>query len=85
MKLMTLGAETKERPIVEAQLEVLPAASQDASMSSLVDIDEKRLIRRIDFILIPWLGLLYILSFLDRTGIGNARVGVFLLQVFTKR
>lgn len=37
-------------------------------------IDERRLMRRIDFALVPWLSFLYLLSFLDRVGIGNARV-----------
>ncbi|KEF51441.1 uncharacterized protein A1O9_12590 [Exophiala aquamarina CBS 119918] len=35
---------------------------------------ERRLIRIIDFQLIPWLCLLYLLSFLDRTNIGNAKI-----------
>lgn len=30
--------------------------------------------RKIDLWLIPWLCLLYLLSFLDRTNIGNARL-----------
>ncbi|KAL2129561.1 hypothetical protein VTI74DRAFT_7610 [Chaetomium olivicolor] len=34
----------------------------------------KRLIRRIDLRLLPFLALLYLLSFLDRTNIGNARL-----------
>ena len=34
----------------------------------------KRLTRRIDLKLIPFLSLLYLLSFLDRTNIGNARL-----------
>jgi len=34
----------------------------------------KRLMRKIDFTLIPFLALLYLLSFLDRTNIGNARL-----------
>lgn len=38
------------------------------------DIDEKKLIRKLDWALIPWLSFLYLLSFLDRTSIGNARV-----------
>ena len=38
------------------------------------DIDEARLIRKIDWQLLPWLSLLYLLSFLDRTSIGNAKV-----------
>ena len=34
----------------------------------------KKLVRRIDYHLIPFLALLYLLSFLDRTNIGNARL-----------
>jgi MFS family permease len=34
----------------------------------------KALIRKIDWTLIPFLALLYLLSFLDRTNIGNARL-----------
>jgi hypothetical protein len=38
------------------------------------DIDDRKLIRKIDLRLIPWLSFLYLLSFLDRTSIGNAKV-----------
>jgi len=38
------------------------------------DVSTKRLIRKIDVTLIPFLALLYLLSFLDRTNIGNARL-----------
>ncbi|KAJ7759162.1 MFS general substrate transporter [Mycena metata] len=37
-------------------------------------IDEAKLIRRVDLRLIPWFSLLYLLSFLDRTSIGNAKL-----------
>jgi hypothetical protein len=37
-------------------------------------IDEKKLMRKIDWHVIPWLGFLYLLSFLDRGSIGNAKV-----------
>ncbi|KAF8798941.1 MFS general substrate transporter [Phlegmacium glaucopus] len=36
--------------------------------------EDKRLVRKIDFHLIPILTLLYLLSFLDRSNIGNARI-----------
>ncbi|KAI0515274.1 major facilitator superfamily domain-containing protein [Xylaria bambusicola] len=35
---------------------------------------ERRLVWRLDLILIPWLCLLYLLAFLDRTNIGNAKI-----------
>jgi hypothetical protein len=34
-------------------------------------VDERILLRKIDLTLIPWLSLLYLLSFLDRTSIGK--------------
>jgi MFS family permease len=37
-------------------------------------VDERKLVRKIDLRLIPWLSLLYLLSFLDRTSIGNAKL-----------
>ncbi|KAF8507966.1 MFS general substrate transporter [Hysterangium stoloniferum] len=38
-------------------------------------IDEKKLVRKLDWALVPWvISLLYLLSFLDRTSIGNARL-----------
>ncbi|KAK1542473.1 major facilitator superfamily transporter [Colletotrichum paranaense] len=35
---------------------------------------ERKLVRRLDWILIPWLCILYLLAFLDRTNIGNAKI-----------
>ncbi|KAJ7623133.1 MFS general substrate transporter [Roridomyces roridus] len=37
-------------------------------------IDEKKLLRKVDMWLVPWFALLYTLSFLDRTSIGNAKL-----------
>jgi len=37
-------------------------------------VDEKKLLRKIDLYLVPWLSFLYLLSFLDRTSIGNAKL-----------
>ncbi|KAJ7642795.1 MFS general substrate transporter [Mycena polygramma] len=37
-------------------------------------VDERKLLRKLDLALIPWLSLLYLLSFLDRTSIGNAKL-----------
>jgi hypothetical protein len=38
------------------------------------EVDEKKVIRKIDWRLIPLLTLLYTLTFLDRVNIGNARL-----------
>lgn len=35
---------------------------------------DRRLLRKVDLNLLPWLCLLYLVSFLDRTNIGNAKI-----------
>ncbi|KAJ7781973.1 MFS general substrate transporter [Mycena maculata] len=37
-------------------------------------VDERKLLWKLDLALIPWLSFLYLLSFLDRTSIGNAKL-----------
>ena len=40
------------------------------------EINENALMRKVDLTLLPWLCFVYLLCFLDRVGIGNARVSV---------
>lgn len=44
------------------------------SEDGVVPIDEKKLVRKIDWVLIPWLSFLYLIAFLDRSSIGNAKL-----------
>ena len=37
-------------------------------------VDERKLMRKVDWNLVPWLSFLFMLSFLDRTSVGNAKV-----------
>ncbi|RPA95841.1 MFS general substrate transporter [Choiromyces venosus 120613-1] len=55
--------------------EYLEEADPDAGLSDAerAAID-KKLVRKLDMRLIPWLCLLYLASFLDRTNIGNAKI-----------
>lgn len=39
-------------------------------------VDERRLMRRVDLYVVPWLAVLYLLNFLDRGSIGNAKVSI---------
>lgn len=39
-------------------------------------VNEKKLQRKIDWQLIPWLSFLFLLSFLDRTSVGNAKARI---------
>lgn len=43
-------------------------------------VDERKLMRRIDWHVVPWLAVLYLLNFLDRGNIGNARVSTAYLN-----
>lgn len=45
----------------------------DRTEAEKAAIDAK-LVRRLDLLLIPWLCLLYLMAFLDRTNIGNAKI-----------
>ncbi len=47
-------------------------------------IDERKLMRRIDWHVVPWLAVLYLLNFLDRGNIGNAKVRNHLSQSMRK-
>ncbi|KAH0605226.1 uncharacterized protein H6S33_005208 [Morchella sextelata] len=51
------------------------AARMAALASYVPDTDEeKRLVRKIDFYLMPMLWIMYIMNYIDRTNIGNARI-----------
>ncbi|EEB89733.1 hypothetical protein MPER_12137, partial [Moniliophthora perniciosa FA553] len=71
-----------EKPIVSSSSSDKEAASlqqphETPLYNAHVDVsgvDERKLMRKIDFALIPWLSFLYLLSFLDRTSIGNAKL-----------
>lgn len=39
-------------------------------------VDERKLMRKIDWHVVPWLAVLYLLNFLDRGNIGNAKVRI---------
>ncbi|KAM0282014.1 hypothetical protein ACHAQH_003220 [Verticillium albo-atrum] len=50
------------------------AAAPDTTIESFAHLDEKKVLRKMDIRLIPMLALLYLLSFLDRGNIGNAKI-----------
>ncbi|KAF5611937.1 high-affinity nicotinic acid transporter [Fusarium subglutinans] len=52
-----------------------------AEGAGFTEADTKRLIRKIDWSIIPFVSLLYLLSFLDRTNIGNARLDTLELDL----
>ncbi|KAM0701268.1 hypothetical protein Q7P35_011629 [Cladosporium inversicolor] len=56
-----------------ATLDRFPDPDEGKSEEEKALID-KKLVRHLDFMIIPWLTFLYLVSFLDRTNIGNAKV-----------
>lgn len=52
-----------------------------AEGAGFTEADTNRLIRKIDWSIIPFVSLLYLLSFLDRTNIGNARLDTLELDL----
>ena len=56
---------------VEHKIQEAGECSDDRSEQG---INSKRLLRKIDWRIIPWVSLLYCLSYLDRSSIGNAKV-----------
>ncbi|EJD00760.1 MFS general substrate transporter [Fomitiporia mediterranea MF3/22] len=49
-------------------------ASRDHELLKIDPAEERRIVRKLDFCLIPLMTMFYLLSFLDRANIGNARV-----------
>ncbi|KAL4946427.1 hypothetical protein BDV06DRAFT_182528 [Aspergillus oleicola] len=57
-------------------IEGKPAATHEALVAGYIPgtDEEKRLVRKIDLYLLPCIWIMYLLSYMDRTNIGNARV-----------
>ncbi|KAG8781875.1 hypothetical protein FRC12_021443 [Ceratobasidium sp. 428] len=55
-------------------IDVVAAPSNEQLPEPLDEKADKRLVRKLDWNLLPFVSLLYLLSFLDRSNIGNARV-----------
>ncbi|KAH6908798.1 major facilitator superfamily domain-containing protein [Coprinopsis sp. MPI-PUGE-AT-0042] len=72
-----MGASEEKRSIASSQ-SVTEKAQVDVSIEEAGHTFDqnatKRLLRKMDWNLVPFLALLYLLSFLDRTNIGNARL-----------
>jgi hypothetical protein len=61
-------------PSFEGETKIAPVEESMVAMEEPDAIATRKLIRKIDWMLMPFLALLYLLSFLDRTNIGNARL-----------
>jgi hypothetical protein len=66
---------TIDRLPKEEQIRRIDAlATSQGAATSFSDIDEKRILRKMDLKLLPILTVLYLMSFLDRGNIGNAKI-----------
>ncbi|KAI0442473.1 major facilitator superfamily domain-containing protein [Xylaria telfairii] len=52
----------------------IDAMASETTFESFAHLDEKKILRKMDMRLIPMLALLYLLAFLDRGNIGNAKI-----------
>ncbi|KAF4826948.1 putative transporter [Colletotrichum tropicale] len=68
----TSEKDIKSQGVIDPSIEVEYVS--DPERSGFDQAATKRLLRKMDWALIPFLALLYLLSFLDRTNIGNARL-----------
>ena len=77
------GAKADVPPIIE-QLEDVPSLAPNLYRSQVdtTAIDPYKLKRKIDLRLLPWLALLYLMNYLDRGSIGNARVCTLYVPTF---
>ncbi|KAK0501593.1 MFS general substrate transporter [Armillaria luteobubalina] len=76
--LCTLPAGTTDSESMVSSVASQKAGSFDDSSTSLynahidvTDVDERKLLRKLDIALVPWLSFLYLLSFLDRSSIAK--------------
>ncbi|KAF5391364.1 hypothetical protein D9757_001855 [Collybiopsis confluens] len=74
-----MSSSPQEKKLVDES--VFEQASEDGSTSKLASLDpvelqilERKAVRRLDVVILPMISMFYLLSFLDRANIGNARV-----------
>jgi len=67
------GGKGKSKAEEIARIDKL-ALAPGVTAESFAHLDEKKILRKMDWHLIPMLALLYLLSFLDRGNIGNAKI-----------
>ncbi|MCJ1458673.1 hypothetical protein MMC28_009047 [Mycoblastus sanguinarius] len=63
-----------EKPHVEKDIISYPSPRSEDEFDAIAGVNEKALLRKLDLKLLPALTSLYLLSFLDRSNVANARV-----------
>jgi hypothetical protein len=67
----------KQIPTYDKDLEVLPELASQSHNGESIEVDkaeQARILRKVDLYLLPIITLLYLMSFLDRSSIGNAKI-----------
>lgn len=72
--MSTLQEKEKYSPAGEHIEYSSDRSPSDVGIEAASGVNEKALIRKCDLRIVPWLSLLYLLSFLDRSNIGNANL-----------
>lgn len=71
----TCSTSDEEKVIASAPISSAPPDDPDANLSDAErKAIDRKLVWKLDLYLMPWLCVLYLLAFLDRTNIGNAKI-----------
>lgn len=65
--------EKANHPVASPDKHLSPSASED-DIAEYSRISESKILRKLDLHLLPGVCILYLLSFLDRSNVGNARL-----------
>ncbi|KAF1939855.1 MFS general substrate transporter [Clathrospora elynae] len=68
------SSSKKDAEEERSRIDALPQSPNSIPTPSFAHLDEKAVLRKMDLRLLPTLSLLYLLSFLDRGNIGNAKI-----------
>ncbi|RFU27598.1 hypothetical protein B7463_g8722, partial [Scytalidium lignicola] len=72
--LQAEAVEIAQRPPAESKQEFEYLVATEVDLVELTEEEKKRVVRKLDWIFIPQITWLYILSYLDRGNIGNAKI-----------
>ena len=66
--------KTPAKGVESAPKAVLPASEDSLDNEPVTTAEERRLVRKLDLIIFPMFFIIYMMSFLDRINISNARI-----------
>ena len=69
-----MGEAAANKPQAVSAKDTIDVFVDTSHIAAAHGINEKKFLRKLDLQLLPGLGFLYLLSFLDRSNVGNARI-----------